>query len=198
MFKRKCKITFISHGATVYSMGGIIGNGLKYPKLNDYGEEELEKVCGYLKCRGVAYDKIYTCPNACCASSAQIVANLFKQKAKNIDLSPRNYGEWQGMLYEDLIDEYGFGVLAETPPKGEALKDFNKRVKMVINKLVSENIGSRIILVATPEIIQSALADTLKLKPENQHRILIKTGSLTQISYFDTWSSVIYADYSPL
>lgn len=198
MFKRICKITFISHGATVYTKGGLIGNGLKYPKLNDFGEEELEKVCEYLKHRGVAYDNIYTSPNACCTQSAQIVARIFKEKAKIIDLLPRNFGEWQGMQHSDILDEYGPEIFAETPPKGEGLKDFNSRVKKVIKQLVKENTGNRIILVTTPEVIQAALADTLKLSPKNQHNILIKTGSLTQISYFEGWSSVIYADYCPL
>ena len=198
MFKRKCKITFISHGATVYSAAGIIGSGLKYPKLNDFGEEGLEKVCEYLKQRGVAYDNIYSSPNACCTQSAQIVANLFKKKVRIIDLLPRNYGKWQGMLYNDILEENGIKILTETPPEGEELKDFNKRVKEVIKKLVSENTGNRIILVTTPEVIQSAIANTLKLSPQNQHKILIKTASLTQISYFDNWSSVIYSDYCPL
>ena len=91
MFKRICKITFIAHGATVYSLDGIINNALKYPKLNDFGEEEIQKVCEYLENRGVAYDKIYTSPNACCTESAHIIAKLFKQKAINLDLTQRNY-----------------------------------------------------------------------------------------------------------
>ena len=198
MFKRICKITFISHGSTVYSMGGIIGNDLKYPKLNDFGEKEIDKVCEYLKDRGVAYDNIYTCPNACCTQSAQIVANLFKQKAKTVDLLPRDFGEWKGLLFNDILKENGPDILAQTPENGESLKDFNKRVSKIIKKLISENKGSRIILVATPEIIQSALAHTLGLSSQNQHKILIKTGSLTQISYFENWSSVIYSDYCPL
>lgn len=198
MFKRKCKITFISHGATVYTMAGIIGNDIKYPKLNDFGEKELEKVCEYLKGRGVAYDNIYTCPNTCCTQSAHFVAKLFKQKEQVIDLLPRDFGEWKGMMYNDILKEIGTEFFIETPKGGESLKVFNKRVKKVINKLIAENIGSRIIVVATPEIIQSALADTLGLEPENQHKILIKTGSLTQISYFENWSSVIYSGYCPL
>ena len=76
MFKRICKITFITHGATVYSLDGIINDTLKYPKLNEFGEEEIEKVCEYLEKRGVSYDKIYTSPNACCTQSAQIIAKL--------------------------------------------------------------------------------------------------------------------------
>lgn len=198
MFKRICKITFISHGATLHSLAGIIGAGLKYPKLNDVGEDEMEKVCEYLEKRAVAYDNIYTCPAVCCTQSAQVVAKLFKQKAKIIDLPPKNYGEWQGLMYSDIFDENAATALSKTPEGGESLEDFNKRVSNIIDKLISENAGSRIILVATPEIIQSALALTLKLPKENQHKILIKTGSLTQISYFKGWSSVIYSDYCPL
>lgn len=198
MFKRICKITFISHGATLHSMAGIIGNGLKYPKLNDVGEEEMEKVCEYLEKRGVAYDNIYTTPIACCTQSAQVVAKLFKQKAKIIDLLPRDYGKWQGLLYNDIFGENGAKVLSQTPEDGEALDVFNKRVSKVIENLISENAGNRIILVTTPDVIQSSLGIALEISPENQHKILIKTGSLTQISYFKGWSSVIYSDYCPL
>lgn len=198
MFKRRCKITFIAHGATVHSMDGIINDTLKYPKLNEFGEDEIEKVCEYLEQRGVAYDKIYTSPNTCCTQSAQIIAKLFKQKAIPIDLTQRNHGVWHGSFYADLFKEYGRKVLAQTPENGESLADFNKRVSKTIDSLIKENKGNRIIVVTTPEVIQSALAKTLELTPENQHKILIKTGSLTQISYFEGWSSVIYSDYSPL
>ncbi len=195
MFKRICKITFIAHGATVYSHEGIINNNLKYPKMSDAGIEETEKVCEYLKKREVAYDKIYSSPNACCTQTAQIIAKLFKQKHRVIDLTERNHGIWQGKSYAELFKEYGSKALTETPENGEALKDFNKRVSDVIEKLIVENKGNRIIVVTTPEVIQAALAKTLELTPKNQHKLLIKTGSLTQISYFKGWSSVIYSNY---
>lgn len=198
MFKRICKITFITHGATVYTQDGIINDKLKYPKLNDLGEEEIEKVCEYLEKRGVAYDKIYTSPNACCTESAHTIANLFKQKAIPLDLVARNHGAWQGNLLFDLFKEFGPTALIQTPENGESLDDFNKRVSKTIDQLVKENKGHRIIVVTTPEIVQATIAKALNLEPENQHKMLIKTGSLTQISYFDGWSSVIYSDYSPL
>ncbi len=198
MFKRICKITFITHGATVYSQGGIINNKLKAPKLNEFGEEEIEKVCNYLEQHGISYDKIYTSPTAYCTQSAQIIAKLFKQKPIAIDLLPRNYGNWHGMYYADLFKEFGPAVLTDTPENGETLKSFNSRVIKMIKQLVKENKGDRIIIVTTPEVVQAALADTLKLTPINQHKMLIKTGALTQISYFKDWSSVIYSDYAPL
>ena len=199
VFKRKCKITFITHGATVHSMDGIISDSEKYPKLNEFGEEEIEKVCKYLKMRAVHYDKIYASPSARCTQSAQIIAKLFKKRVTTIDLPARRYGEWSGLSFQDVYDKYGEKIVNQTPQNGEALNDFNKRVADILWNLIEENRGSRIIVVTTPDVVQSAIAQTLELSPENQFKALIKTGSLTQISYFeDNWSSIIYSDYVPL
>ena len=199
MFKRKCKITFVSHGATVHTMDGIICDTEKYPKLNEFGEEEIEKVCRTLENRAVAYDKIYTSSSARCTQSAEIIAKLFKKKISIIDLPARNHGDWSGRSYEDLFDQYGPEVILQEPQNGESIATFNKRVSDVIDKLVEENRGNRIIVVTTPDVIQSAIAKTLELTPINQFKNLIKTGTLTQISYFEgDWSSVIYSDHMPV
>ena len=199
MFKRKCKITFISHGATVHTLDGIICDTEKYPKLNEFGEEEIEKVCEILSNRAVAYDKIYASSSARCTQSAEIIAKLFKKKITIIDLPARNHGEWSGRSDEDLFDQYGPEVILQEPKNGESLSVFNKRVSDVIDNLVEENRGNRIIVVTTPDVIQSAIAKTLELTPVNQFKNLIKTGTLTQISYFEgDWSSVIYSDHIPV
>lgn len=199
MFIRKCKITFITHGATVHSQEGIISDSEKYPKLSDFGEEEVEKVCEYLDKRAVAYDKIYSSPSTRCTQSAQIIAKLFKKKITTINLSARKYGEWDGCSYADIFEKHGTRVLANTPEGGESQEEFNKRVSEMIDKIVEENKGNRVIIVTTPDVVQSALAKTLGLSGVNQFKNLIKTGSLTQISYFEgDWSSVIYSDYMPI
>lgn len=199
MFIRKCKITFIAHGATVHSVEGILSDSEKYPKLNDLGEEEIDKVCEYLQNRGVAYDKIYTSPSAKCTQSAHIIAKLFKKKTTTINLPTRKLGEWEGRSIGEIFDELGPKAISKTPDGGEKLEDFNKRVSEEIDKLVEENQGNRIIVVTTSDVIQSAIAKALNLKPESQFRNLIKTGSLTQISYFENgWASIIYSNYIPV
>ncbi len=199
MFKRKCKITFITHGATVHTLDGIIYDNDKYPKLNDFGEEEIEKVCEYLEKRAVHYDKIYTSSPARCTQSAQVIAKLFKKRTTTIDLAPRKHGEWSGLTYAEIYEKYGTDAISMTPKGGESLAVFNKRVAGTLYDLIQENQGSRIIVVTTPDVVQSAVAQTLELTPENQFKVLIKTGSLTQISYFeDEWSSIIYSGYVPL
>ena len=199
MFKRKCKITFITHGATVHTMDGIISDSEKFPKLNDIGEEEIEKVCEYLNNRAVNYDKIYSSSSARCTQSAQIVAKMFKKRITAIDLPQRKVGDWNGQSFDDIYKQYGTQLIAKTPKGGESLEKFNKRVNKVIQELVEENRGNRIIVVTTPDVVQAAVALALELTPENQFKTLIKTGSLTQISYFENdWSSIIYSDYMPL
>ena len=89
--------------------------------------------------------------------------------------------------------------MLQQPENGESLKDFNKRVSKTIDSLVEKNRGNRIIVVTTPDVIQSAIAKTLELSPVSQFKNLIKTGTLTQISYFEgNWSSVIYSDHMPV
>ena len=58
MFKRKCKITFISHGATVNSEENRLSDNENYPPLNDAGQEEIEKICEWLKKRAIKNDRI--------------------------------------------------------------------------------------------------------------------------------------------
>jgi len=43
-FNRKCKITFISHGATIYTEEARFTDSLSYPPLNEAGQEEIEKI----------------------------------------------------------------------------------------------------------------------------------------------------------
>ena len=198
MFKRICKITFITHGETIHTQDGIISDSVKSPKLNEFGEEDIERVCDYLKKRGVSYDVVYTSPMAYCTQTANIVAKIFHKKPVQIDLKSRNHGDWQGKSYKELFEELGNKAISKTPPNGETIKHFNKRVASSIEKLLQDNKGNRIIVVTTPEVVQAVLANVLEITPENQYKLLVKTGSLTQVSYFEDWASVIYSDYKPL
>ena len=57
---------------------------------------------------------------------------------------------------------------------------------------MEENNSSRIIIVTHGEVIQSAVASILHIPADYQTRIIIPTGSATQISYFKGWSVLVY------
>jgi len=202
LLKRRCKITFVTHGETVNTQEGRISDSESYPKLTERGHEQIIKVCELLKKRGVKSDKIYSSPAARCIQSSEYISKLFKKDFEIIEsLHIRKCGTLNGKTFETVLKQYGgnFPTIANIDVEGcELLSDFNERVYNEIIKLVKENIGSRLIVVTYPMIVQSIIAQILKVPPEDQFKILIKPGSLSQISFFDTWASLIYSDYIPL
>lgn len=206
MLSRKCKITYVAHGATIYTEDFRLCNQENYPPLEEKGQEEIRKICEYIKKRGVKNDKIYSSPATRCIQSAQMIAKVYKQDFEILsELNSRDWGEWTGLTYENIVKKYSMeyganapSIIAITPENGEPIVDFNNRVDKVVQDLVEKNIGNRVIVVTGQNVIQSVVATTLGIPPEKQSRILIKTGSATQISYFDGWSSLIYCGYVPL
>src|SRR5574344_1078893 len=107
MFKRKCKVTFISHGATIHTDENRFSDKDKYPPLNDAGEKEIENICAWLKKRGVKNDKIYSSAALRTIQSAEMIADSFQDDFEIIDgLSSRNYGVLNGLTYDDIEEKY--------------------------------------------------------------------------------------------
>ena len=199
-FNRRCKITFICHGATRFS------DAQNYPPLSELGVEETENIVNYLKKRRVKNDAIYTSPSVRTIQSALMVSKLFKQEYEIIeDLTTRECADWNGLTYSQILEKYptGFDEILNYPDKttqanGESSVAFIERTKKVIDRLVDENVGNRIIIVTHPEVIQAAICAALDIKADKLPKIYIRTGSATQISYFEKWASLVYSDYVPL
>lgn len=206
MYKRKCKITFIAHGATVYTEDSRLCSQENYPPMEKRGIEEIQKICNYIKKRGVKSDKIYSGPATRIIQSAQMIAKVLKQDFEILpNLNSRIWGNWSGLTIDNIMKKYGYSysddvpsVIALTPEDGEPLEAYNLRVNDCIRKIVDKNIGNRVIVVTGQNVIQSVVANSLGIPIEKQSRILIRTGSATQVSYFDEWSSLIYSNYVPL
>ena len=78
-------------------------------------------------------------------------------------------------------------------PNGESINQFNERTNEILERIVRENDSSRVILVTHGDVIQSAVARILHVPADYQTRIVIPTGSATQISYFKDWSVLVYS-----
>ena len=205
-FKRKCKITYICHGATVYTEEARFSDKNNYPPLTDAGEEEIEKITEFLKLRGIRNDRIYTSSATRAIQSARIIAKLYKKNYEIIeDLTPRKCGAFNGLSLEQIEVKYpeAFDKLINnpdipTPDDAETLSDFISRISATIDRIVNQNISNRIIIVTHPDVIKAVICDALNSPPSSLARIYIKTGSATQISYFESWKSLVYSDYTPL
>jgi len=205
-FSRKCKITFISHGATIYSEENRFTDSLSYPPLNEAGQEEIERITEFLRLRAIKNDRIYTSPTTRCVQSAQIIAKLYKKNYDVIpELTPRKCGAFNGLTYEQIEERYPDdfkNLITEpdiaTPQDAESLTNFVKRISDIIDKTVEDNISNRIIIVTDSEIIKAAICHALDVPASVLPKIYIRTGSATQISYYESWKSLIYSDYTPI
>lgn len=206
MFNRKCKITFISHGSTIHSEENRLSDNDNYPPLNESGEDEIEKICEWLKKRAIKNDVIYSSAALRATQSAQLISKVFKKDFEVLDgLHPRKRGVWSGLTFEQIekkypqmLEQLHENPCSYCPDKGETILEFNKRVSKVLKKIVEENIGNRIIVVTHPEVIQAAIGRAIQLLPQHQAKVYIRTGSATQISYFESWASLVYSGYIPL
>ncbi|MFA7658603.1 MAG: histidine phosphatase family protein [Candidatus Gastranaerophilaceae bacterium] len=206
MFNRKCKITFISHGATIYSEENRLSDNGNYPPINESGQEEIEKICEWLKKRAVKTDKIYTSSALRTIQTAQMISKVFKKDFEILDgLHSRKRGVWSGLTFEQIEQKYPQMLeqlhknpCSYCPEGGETILDLNKRISRIIKRIVEENIGNRIIVITHPEVIQAAISGAIELPPQHQAKVYIKTGSATQISYFSSWASLMYSGYVPL
>jgi len=205
-FNRRCKITFIAHGATIYSEEGRFSDASNYPPLSEGGVEEMKNLVDYLKARGVKNDAIYSSPAIRTQQSARMISKLFKQEYEIVDnLLPRECGKWNGLTFSQILDNYpnAFTDIQQYPEMethggGESSVAFIARIKKEIDELVEKNIGNRIIIVTHPDVIQAAICAALDINANKLLKIYIRTGSVTQISYFENWASLVYSDHVPL
>jgi broad specificity phosphatase PhoE len=135
-----------------------------------------------------------------------MIGKTFKQEYIVLDeLKARECGKWNGLTFSQILEKYpeGLAKILSEPDKtteagAESSIEFITRVKKVIDKLVEKNLGNRIIIVTHPEVIQAAICAALEIPADKLPKIFIRTGSVTQISYFEEWSSLVYSDYVPL
>lgn len=206
MFKRKCKITFISHGSTIYSEDNRLTDRLDYPPLNENGYNELSKIVDFIKKRGLKTNKIYASPALATVQSAEILADELKQDFEVLnDLYNRKCGIWSGLSfsqiekkYPDMLDQLHQNPLGFCPKNGENIQTFNDRVNKIISEVIEKNLRGRVIIVTHPSVIQSVIKNVLNIPAENQYKIYIRPASATQVSFYEDWASLIYSGYKPL
>ena len=107
MFKRKCKITFIRHGSTIYSEENRLCDKLNYPPLNEVGKIESENIAQWVERRSPKVDKIYTSPDVKSMQTCEFVAKEYKKDFQIIDnLYSRRSGDWNGLTFEQIEKQY--------------------------------------------------------------------------------------------
>lgn len=206
LFKRKCKITFIRHGATINTEEYRFYDGETYPAINANGKAEMEKIAVWIKNKGLKIDKILSSSALRCEQSSRIISSICNRDFEIVDgLQSRKVGVWSGLSYDEIDEKYP-NQLEEfyknpqnfSPKNAETILEFNERVDKIIGSIIGQNQGKRLIVVTHGSVIQAVLANALSVPPNCQFKAYIPTGSATQISYFENFASLVYSAYIPV
>ena len=100
LFKRKCKITFIRHGATINTEENRLFDDETYPAINANGKLEMENISNWIKNKGLKVDKIYSSSALRTMQSARILSQICDQNFEIINgLESRKMGIWCGLSF---------------------------------------------------------------------------------------------------
>ncbi len=206
LFKRKCKITFIAHGATIYTEENRICDKETHPPLNEIGQEEAERIAQWIVRRSPQVDNIYTGAALSCVQTAQYISKAYQKDFEILpELRNQEFGIWKGLSYDEveerypeMLKKYHELTSSYAPEGGETLLEFDERVENTMNDIIEKNLTKRIIVVTHSNFIRAAIRNALEIPVENQNRVFIPTGSATQVKYYKGWNILMYSGHLPL
>ena len=125
--------------------------------------------------------------------TAQAIAEAglaFPPLAIEQDLAEQNFGEWQGLSWDQMRaldpmahDAFWRDPTRTRPPGGESFADQIRRTAGVIERMTTEHGGRDIVAVAHGGTIRAALAHALGLRPEQGMAITVSTLSVSVIEH---------------
>lgn len=205
MFKRKCKVILIRHGSTIYSDQNRLYDSDEYPPINQKGKIQIENLTKFLLNKTPHVDAIYTSSSLRAVQSARILSKEYGIDYKMLDsLHERKAGLWGGLTFEqieekypEMLEKYHENPYEFWPDGGETTQELRERIDGVMASLVKENEYKTIIVVTHEGVIQSAIASVLQVAPNSQGKIIVPTGSASQINYYAEWATLAYCAHVP-
>jgi 2,3-bisphosphoglycerate-dependent phosphoglycerate mutase len=141
----KYHIYIFRHGQTYYNRDKIF-TGWKDSKLTPLGRQQAKKIAGKLKNKRI--DIAYQTHLSRSKDTLKPVLKYHPECRKIITddrMLERCYGDFEGLHHSTIIKKYGKEMFDKwhraydfPPPKGESIKDVEKRVKSFIRDLLAK------------------------------------------------------------
>lgn len=190
----------LRHGETNWNKNGKLMGRVEVP-LNRVGIVQAKRIATVIS--RLQIDVIYSSPLKRALQTARIVARGAKAPLK-IDplLTEVNFGRWEGYGYEQLVRDNSYHRFLKSPantkiPKGETLRDVQKRGIKMLKRAAEERPGGRLLFVTHADIIRALLCHHLRLSLGEFHRLRIDNGSLTGLEVKGPWAECKFINYVP-
>jgi broad specificity phosphatase PhoE len=147
---------------------------------------------------------IITSPLARARQSAEIIAAGVGGVpiAEDPRLSEVLYGRWEGMVYDDLLEDeeylnYRDHPLDEPTPGGETIAQVQSRGVEAVRRAISENSGRRIMFVSHGDIIRTVLCYFMRLELAHFRRIRVDNAAFSGIQLIGDFAEVKFLNLLP-
>jgi alpha-ribazole phosphatase len=136
------------------------------------------------------WDRLVSSPLQRCARFAEeLGAQLNLPVELEKDLQELHFGAWEGQSAAALMktDEQGLGLFwadpyAFTPPQGEPVSDFSKRVLAAVERLHKRFAGERVLLISHGGVMRLLLAQARGLPREQLLSVEVGHGALFSLT----------------
>lgn len=187
----RIRVYLARHGQVANFESGAY-NGQTDVPITDVGREQMHTLLERVRDQGIS--SVY-CSDLCrTVEGAEIIAgglNLSYEKIPG--LRERNFGDWEGLTYEEigrdypeLFDYWQKDVTAVRPPGGgESSYDLSERVLKNYLPLLEKHRGENIFIVAHGGVNRLILAHAMKLEVRYVFRVDQSFGCLNMIDYHE-------------
>src|SRR6202167_1861919 len=171
------------HGETAWNREGRV-MGRNPIELDADGRAQVQASVPFA--RLLQPELIITSPLARARQSAEIIAAGVGDipVAEDPQLSEVKYGRWEGMVYDDLIEDAGYLNYRDHPldaptPGGETIAQVQSRGVEAVRRAVGDNNDKRILFVSHGDIIRTILCYFMRLELAHFRRIRGDTAAFS-------------------
>ena len=175
-------ISLLRHGETT---AGKCFLGATDAELSELGWQQMQSVD-----LANDYDLVISSPLLRCQAFARQYADKINKPVRiEPDFREMSFGEWEAKTSEELwqtdqqaLADFWNDSVKFTPPGGEPLLAFQRRVMDRYFALANEAKGQRMLIVCHAGVIKIILCHVLGIKLNNMHKLAIDHAGLSQIS----------------
>ncbi|HEY6421564.1 MAG TPA: histidine phosphatase family protein [Candidatus Binataceae bacterium] len=192
---------FMRHGETAWNREGRV-MGQNQIELDAHGRAQVEAAVPFA--RLIKPELIVTSPLVRARQSAEIIANGLGGVAVLDDpqICEVRYGRWEGMVYNDLIEDSDYIKYRERPldiptPGGETIYQVQSRGVEAVMRAIEANEGQRILFVSHGDIVRTVLCHFMKLELEHFRRIRIDNATFSAVQLVGDFAEVKFLNLLP-
>jgi probable phosphoglycerate mutase len=184
----KTTLYLVRHGETKWNTEGRF-QGCIDIELSNNGIAQAKRLKKRLK---DTFDIVYTSPLIRAKKTAETICeDTSITPIEEFNLREINFGDWEGLTLAEIKETYSQEFLKWREDElvgpicgGElSIKAACDRAKKAVLKIVEENQGSRIVIVAHGGIIKAALIALFDWKMNMYHKVLLGNTSINELSF---------------